>query len=99
MKVNILGSCVSGISMLDGNQSGHRIAHDDVKMGYFLYKQNIALSVMPSPFPEKDVMQISAEELWDKTRLYSLQQSINKSTINLLLESDADWLVMDLFDM
>lgn len=99
MKVNILGSCVSRISMLNGNQAGHRIAHDDVEMGYFLDKQNIALSVMPPPFPEKEVLQITADELWDKTRLYSLQQCINKYTINLLLESDADWLVMDLFDM
>lgn len=99
MKVNILGSCVSRISMLDGDQSGHRIAHDGIEMGYFLDKQNIALSVMPSPFPETDVKKISAEELWDKSRLYSLQQCINKSTVNLLLESDADWLVMDLFDM
>ncbi|MBE5978959.1 MAG: hypothetical protein E7249_07460 [Paenibacillaceae bacterium] len=72
MKVNILGSCVSRISMLNGNQAGHRIAHDDVEMGYFLDKQNIALSVMPPPFPEKEVLQITADELWDKTRLCSL---------------------------
>jgi hypothetical protein len=65
MKVNVLGSCISRISLLDGDSSGHGIAHDEIEMSYFLDKQNIALSVMPPPFPENEVLEISAEELWD----------------------------------
>lgn len=99
MKVNILGSCISRISLLDGDCSGHGIAHDKIEMKYFLDKQNIALSVMPPPFSKNEIMDISAEELWDKSRIHSLQQCLNKSTVHMLLESDADWLVMDLFDM
>lgn len=99
MKVNILGSCISRISLLDGDRSGHGIAHDRIEMEYFLDKQNIALSVMPPPFSKNEIMDISAEELWDKSRIHSLRQCLNKSTVHMLLESDADWLVMDLFDM
>lgn len=99
MKVNVLGSCISRISLLDGDSSGHGIAHDEIELKYFLDKQNIALSVMPPPFSENEVLEISAEGLWDKSRINSLHQCLNKSTVKMLLESDADWLVMDLFDM
>jgi hypothetical protein len=44
-------------------------------------------------------LEISAEELCDKSRIISLHQCLNKSTVKMLLESDAEWLVMDLFDM
>lgn len=99
MKVNILGSCISRISLLDGDCLGHGIAHEHIDMDYFFDKQNIALSVMPPPFSENEIMEISANELWAQSRIHSLQQCLNKSTVNMLLEFDADWLVMDLFDM
>jgi hypothetical protein len=50
MIVNVLGSCVSRISLLDGDSSGHGIAHDEIEMEYIPDKQNITLSVMPLHF-------------------------------------------------
>ena len=98
-KVNILGSCVSRVSMLDGNTSGHNTAAPDIDMEYFFDKQNIACAMYPPPFSREDVDAIHAEELWDKTRIRSLKQCLNKETVDLLLNSQADWLIMDLFDM
>lgn len=42
-KVIVLGSCVSRISMLDGNQNGHGIASDYLELEYFLDKQILCL--------------------------------------------------------
>lgn len=98
-KINILGSCVSRVSMLDGNRSGHNTAADDIDMQFFLDKQNIICAMYPPPFSREEVAEIRAEELWDKTRLRALQQCLNKDTLPMLMESDAEWLVMDLFDM
>lgn len=98
-KVNILGSCVSRVSMLDGNQQGHNIADENLDMVYFLDKQNIACAMTPAPFSREEVDSITEAELWDKSRIRTLKQAINKDTVSLLLESDANWLVMDLFDM
>lgn len=85
--------------MLDGKQNGHNTAADDIDMIYFLDKQNIVCAMYPPAFNRKEVDEIKSEELWDKTRLRALRQCLNKDTIELLMESDADWLVMDLFDM
>ena len=98
-KINILGSCVSRVSMLDGNQNGHNTAAHDIDMIFFLDKQNIVCAMYPPAFNREEVDAIKAEELWDKTRLRSLQQCLNKDTIQMLMESDAEWLIMDLFDM
>ena len=39
-KIIVLGSCVSRVSMLDGNQSGHGTASEQLELCYFLDKQN-----------------------------------------------------------
>ena len=85
--------------MLDGDTKGHNTAASDIDMQYFLDKQNIACAMYPPPFNRAEVEDIKAEELWDKTRLRTLKQSLNKDTIDLLLNSRAEWIVMDLFDM
>ena len=99
MKINVLGSCVSRVSLLKGDQTAHGIVGDSgLELDYFLDKHNIALAMMPAPFSIEEVMTITTDELWDKTRLRSLQQSLMKETIPLLMQSEADWLVMDLYD-
>lgn len=99
IKVNVLGGCVSRVSLLDGNQSGHGIADEEMELGYFLDKQNIVCAMMPAPFDRAEVEEIQEEELWDPSRLYTVKQCLNKDTISLLMDSDADYVVMDLFDM
>ena len=98
-KVNILGSCVSRVIMLDGDRNGHGIADNNLSMDYFLDKQNIACAMMPPAFLREEVDAIPKEELWDSNRLKSLKQCLNKDTIKLLMESDAEWLVLDFYDM
>jgi hypothetical protein len=93
------GGCVSRVTLIDGHQDMHGIADDEMKLGYFLDKQNIVCAMMPPPFSREDVEQITADELWDKSRLVTLKQCLNKDTIKLLMESDAEYLVMDLYDM
>lgn len=99
-KINVLGSCVSRISLLDGNQHGHDIASEDMELKYFLDKQNIACAMTSPPFSRKEVDAVCAEELWDKSRIHTVHQSLNKDTLRLLLEDNepADYLIMDLFD-
>ena len=99
MKINVLGSCVSRVSLLKGDQTAHGIVGDcGLELEYFLDKHNIALAMMPPPFSREEVMSIRVDELWDKTRLRSLQQSLMKDTVSMLMESEAEWLVMDLYD-
>ena len=99
IKINVLGSCISRVSLLDGVQSQHGIADDRLELGYFLDKQNIVAAMMPPAFTKEEVQAITVDELYDKSRLQSLKQTLNKETLNLLLESDADYLVMDFYDM
>ena len=103
IKINVLGSCISRVSLLDGVQSEHGIAHEIAKKKlefcYFLDKQNIVAAMMPPAFTKEEVQAITVDELYDKSRLQSLKQTLNKETLNLLLESDADYLVMDFYDM
>lgn len=98
-KVNILGSCISRIVMLDGDTSGHYVADERLSMDYFLDKQNIVCAVMPPPFPREEVEAIAKEELWDGSRWKSLQQCLNKDTVKLLHASDAEWLIVDFYDV
>ena len=99
MKINVLGSCVSRVSLLKGEREKHGIVGTDgLELGYFLDKHNIALAMMPAPFPREIVMQITEDDLWDKSRIHSLKQVLMKDTVSLLLESDAEYLVMDLYD-
>ena len=98
MKVSILGSCVSRISLLDGDQKGHGIAGEIMELEYFLDKQNIALAMMPPPFDRETVDTITVDELWDRSRLQSLKQTLLKETISLLMNGQSEYLVIDFFD-
>lgn len=97
-KIIILGSCVSRISMLNGDQNGHGVASENLELEYFLDKQNIALAMMPSAFSREEVALVTADQLWDKSRINTVKQSLNKDTLRLIMESDAEYLIMDLFD-
>ena len=97
-KINILGSCVSRISLLNGDTSGHGIYGNDMQQVYFLDKQNFVLSMMPPAFTQAEVDAVPAEVLYDKSRIKALRQCLDKSTLKLLMEPDADYLVMDLYD-
>ena len=50
IKINVLGSCVSRVSLLDGVQSAHGVSDDRLDLGYFLDKQNIVCAMLPVPF-------------------------------------------------
>lgn len=101
MYINCLGSCVSRISLLKGEKDMHGIYDSEntgVKLQYFLDKHNIALAMMPAPFPREVVEGITSEQMWDKTRLKSMKQAIMKDTVPMLMSSDAEYLVMDFYD-
>lgn len=104
MKVTVLGSCVSRVSLLRGNTQAHGIADgekhggDGLKLEYFLDKHNIALAMCPPPFTESEVNTITSQELWDKSRDVSLRQSLMKQTIPMLLNGESEYLIMDFYD-
>ena len=101
MIVNCLGSCVSRVSLLKGERNQHGIYKGeeiDIKLQYFLDKHNIALAMMPPPFDRTEVAAITDENMYDKSRLRSMKQMLNKDTIKMLLESNAEYLIMDLYD-
>lgn len=98
MKVNILGSCISRIAMLNGDRSGHGVAGTDLQMDCFLDKENLVCAMTPPPFPAEEINTVQEDELWDRSRCKALRQCLGKDTLNLLMNSDADYLVMDLFD-
>ena len=76
----------------------HGIFGDDMEQVYFLDKQNLALSLMPPAFTKNEIDSIISECLYDTTRLKTLKQCLDKSTVDILLNSDADFLVIDLYD-
>ena len=45
IKINVLGSCISRVSLLDGVQSEHGIADDRLELGYFLRQNEILLQL------------------------------------------------------
>ena len=99
--LNCLGSCLSRLSLLKGEKNLHGIYNGEnigIKIQYYLDKHNIALAMMPPPFDREQVEAITDENLRDKTRLRSMKQMLNKDTIKMLLESDAQYLIMDLYD-
>lgn len=85
IKINVLGSCVSRVSLLDGVQSAHGVLDDRLDLGYFLDKQNIVCAMLPAPFSREEVDTITVDELDDKSRLHSLKQCLNKSTVSMRL--------------
>ena len=99
VKINILGSCVSRVAMLKGDGSGHGLMDENMKLGYFLDKENMVLAMMPPAFDREEVESLVKEEmLWDKSRIKVVKQSLNKDTLGLLMEEPADYLIIDLMD-
>lgn len=98
VKINVFGSCVSRVSLLNGDLKGHGIWGENMQLGYFLDKQNIVSAMMPPAFSDKEIATIRAEELYEPSRIHSLKQCLDKSTMELLFNSNADYVVMDLYD-
>lgn len=98
VKIDVLGSCVSRVIMLNGDTSAHGIADADMELGYFLDKENIACAMLKPPFTREEVEGIKADELYMPSRIHALKQGLNKDTVDLLLKSDAEYLIMDLYD-
>jgi hypothetical protein len=98
-KLNVLGSCISRVSLLDGEQTATGIADEEMDIQYFLDKQNLVCAMMSAPFQREEVEQITEDTLWDKRTLRSLKQCLNKDTVRMLMEPGADYLVIDLYDM
>lgn len=101
MKISVLGSCISRVSLLYGEQDGHGIYRGEefgLELEYFLDKHNLALAMLPAPFTQEQVDTITAEELGDKSRLRSLKQQLRKETVPLLMNAESEYLVMDLYD-
>lgn len=98
-KITVAGSCVSRVILLDGKTDGHGIADEDMELEYFLDKQNIICSMMPAPFTRSEVESIEAEELYNPQTLRTLKQGLNKEMIKRLLESDAEYLILDFYDL
>lgn len=101
MKISVLGSCISRVSLLYGLQQEHGIYHGEehgVELEYFLDKHNIALALMPPPFSREEVETITRDQLTDKSRVQSLKQQLMKETVPLLLNGESEYLVMDFYD-
>ena len=102
MKISVIGSCVSRVSLLDGHQEEHGIHKNinipDLELEYYFDKHNIALAMLPPPFSEKEVETITADQLCDKPRDKSLRQQLMKKTVPMLMEGDSEYLIMDFYD-
>lgn len=98
-KINVLGSCVSRVSLLDGQASEHGIADKRLTLDYYLDKQNIVCAMLPPPFSRGEVSKMTDICMKEKYAFRSLQQNLNKDTLPLLLASDAEWVVVDCMDM
>ena len=99
IKINVLGSCVSRVSLLDGETSEHGIAGEGLELEYFLDKQNIVCAMLPPAFSKEEVDNIQDICMHEKYAMRSLQQNLNKDTLRLLMNSSAEWLVVDFMDM
>lgn len=101
MKITVLGSCVSRVSLLRGNIAEHGIVDGEkngLEIEYFLDKHNIALAMLPPPFTQDEVNLITNEYFFDKSRETSLKQSLMKQTIPMLLNGESEYLLMDFYD-
>lgn len=97
-RVDISGSCFSRVILLDGQTSLHHTATPYIEMGYFFDKNNIAFAMMPPPFSPHETEAIRPDELYDGSRIHSLKQCLNKSMVSMIMQDDADYLILDLYD-
>ncbi|MBE5936751.1 MAG: hypothetical protein E7265_01835 [Lachnospiraceae bacterium] len=99
IKINVLGSCVSRVALLDGDRTAHGIVGEGVELGYFLDKQNIICAMTSSPFSREEIDSVRAEEIYDPARIKTLKQCLSKETVSMLFSPKADYIVIDLYDM
>lgn len=99
IKVNVLGSCVSRVALLDGDITGHGIADERLELDCFFDKQNMVCAMLPPPFSREEVDGIRDICMNEKYALRSLKQNLNKDTLQMITESSADWVVVDFMDM
>ena len=76
VKINVLGSCVSRISLLNGELNGHGIYGENMQLGYFLDKQNIVSAMMPPAFSKEEIDSIRAEEIYDPSRIHAFIKAL-----------------------
>lgn len=101
MKISVLGSCISRVSLLYGIQDLYGIYQGEklgLELEYFLDKHNPALAMLPAPFSREEVDTITEEQLTDKTRVKSLRQQLMKETVPLLLDGESEYLIVDFYD-
>ena len=98
VKINVLGSCVSRVPLLDADTSEHGIADERMELEYFFDKQNIVCAMLPPAFPREEVESIQDVCMNEKYALRSLQQNLNKDTLKLLVDSSAEWVVGEFMD-
>lgn len=84
--------------MLRGDTKAHGTAGNSMELEYFLDKQNIVCAMMPAAFSDEEIESINLDCLYDKSRFKSLKQCLNKKTVQMLLQSDAEYLIIDLYD-
>ena len=98
--VDIIGSCVSRSVFLDGEPGEKGCADARIKIIHYFDKQNIVCCMSPPPFDDATVECITSAEQWDKSdqNLRNMKLTLNKKTMGLLLNSDAEYLFIDLYD-
>ncbi|SFU80412.1 hypothetical protein SAMN04487886_11752 [Clostridium sp. DSM 8431] len=97
--LDILGSCISRMILLDGDYKKKGVVNKDIKLEYFFDKNNIVSSMMPSPFAREEIESIKEEELYAPDRIKSLKQGINKDTLPMIMNGKADYLLIDFHDL
>jgi len=98
--VDIIGSCVTRNVFLDGDASQRGCADERIKIIHYFDKQNIACCMSPAPFDDRIVDRITPDEQWDKSdqNLRNMKLTLNKKTLEVLMNSEAEYLFMDLYD-
>lgn len=98
-KLDILGSCISRVMLINGEIEYKGTYDDRMEIEYFFDKNNMVCSMMPPPFTKEEVDSIKDEELYDKSRLKSLKNGLNKDELDKILSGDADFIVIDLYGL
>ena len=97
IKVDILGSCISRVVLIDGDYTIKGTADERIEVEYFFDKNNIVSCMMPAPFTKEEIESIRPEELYDRSRINSLKQGLTKETVQMILDGEAEYLILDLY--
>lgn len=100
-KLDVWGSCVTRVSLLDGDTKKRGIADDSLELGYFIQRENIVSAMQPRIFTDEEIDSITVDQLWchDEQILRAFKQSLRKETVSLLMNSGSEWLLVDLYDL